>query len=106
MRLGTYPCIIKKDTIAHEAYGKEKITNERHRHRFEVNNAYIEQLEAGGVIFSGTSPDNKLMEIAELPKDVHPFMIGSQFHPEFTSSPLYPNPLFNNFIKTIKQLNN
>jgi CTP synthase len=106
MRLGTYPCVIKKDTIAHEAYGKEKITNERHRHRFEVNNAYIEQLEAGGVIFSGTSPDNKLMEIAELPKDVHPFMIGSQFHPEFTSSPLYPNPLFNNFIKTIKQLNN
>jgi CTP synthase len=104
MRLGTYPCVIKKDTIAHEAYGKERITNERHRHRFEVNNAYIEQLEAGGVVFSGSSPDNQLMEIAELPKDMHPFMIGSQFHPEFTSSPLYPNPLFNSFIKVIKQL--
>lgn len=104
MRLGTYPCTIKKDTLAYEAYGKENVNNERHRHRFEVNNAYIEQLEGKGLIFSGTSPDDKLMEIAELSKNTHPFMLGSQFHPEFTSSPLHPNPLFNKFVKVIKKL--
>ncbi len=103
MRLGAYPCIIKKNTIAYKAYGKNKITNERHRHRFEVNNVYIKQLETKGLIFSGTSPDNKLMEIAELPRNTHPFMLGSQFHPEFTSTPLHPNPLFNEFIKVIKK---
>jgi len=103
MRLGAYPCLIKDNTIAYEAYGKDKITNERHRHRFEVNNTYIERLEAKGLIFSGTSPDNKLMEIAELPKIAHPFMVGSQFHPEFTSTPLNPNPLFKGFIKALKK---
>ena len=103
MRLGNYPCVIKKDTIAYEAYGKEKNDNERHRHRSEVNNAYLEQLEDKGLVFSGTSPDKKLMEIAELSKEMHPFMIGSQFHPEFTSTPLHPNPLFDGFVKAVKK---
>ncbi len=101
MRLGAYPCTIKAGTVAFKAYGKSKIS-ERHRHRYEVNNKYIKKLEKAGLIFSGTSPDKKLMEIAELPKSEHPFMLGSQFHPEFTSSPLHPNPLFDEFVKSIK----
>ncbi len=102
MRLGVYPCTIKAGTIAAKAYGKSKIS-ERHRHRYEVNNKYIKRLEKAGLIFSGTSPNKKLMEIAELPKSEHPFMLGSQFHPEFTSSPLHPNPLFNEFVKNIRK---
>ena len=102
MRLGAYPCTIKAGTIAAKAYGKSKIS-ERHRHRYEVNNKYIKKMEKAGLIFSGTSPDKKLMEIAELPKSEHPFMLGSQFHPEFTSSPLHPNPLFDEFVKSIKE---
>lgn len=101
MRLGAYPCTIKAGTVAFKAYGKSKIS-ERHRHRYEVNNKYTKKLEKAGLIFSGTSPDKKLMEIAELPKSEHPFMLGSQFHPEFTSSPLHPNPLFDEFVKSIK----
>ncbi len=103
MRLGAYPCILKDKTIAKKAYSKREIS-ERHRHRYEVNNKYIRQLEETGLIFSGTSPNKQLMEIAELPKTEHPFMVGSQFHPEFTSSPLNPNPLFNEFVKTIKKI--
>ncbi len=103
MRLGAYPCRLKSKTIAAKAYGKNKIS-ERHRHRYEVNNQYIKQLEEAGLIFSGASPDGQLMEIAELPTKMHPFMLGSQFHPEFTSSPLKPNPLFNELIKTIKRI--
>ncbi len=103
MRLGNYPCNIKKGTLAYKAYKKAKI-EERHRHRFEINPKYIKKLEKAGIIFSGKSPDKTLMEIAELPKDVHPFMMGSQFHPEFTSRPLKPNPLFFEFIRaTIKK---
>ncbi len=102
MRLGAYPCTIKAGTTAAKAYGKSKIS-ERHRHRYEVNNKYIKKLEKAGLIFSGTSPNKKLMEIAELPKSKHPFMLGSQFHPEFTSSPLHPNSLFNEFVKSIKK---
>jgi len=97
MRLGDYPCIVKKNTLAFQAYKKQKIT-ERHRHRYEVNPRYIEKLEKQGLIFSGKSPDKKLMEIAELSSLSHPFMLGTQFHPEFTSSPLIPNPLFLKFI--------
>nr|MDA3815210.1 CTP synthase [Patescibacteria group bacterium] len=92
MRLGGYPCVISKNTHAFSSYKKTNIT-ERHRHRYEVNPEYIEQLENSGLVFSGKSPDKVLMEIAELPKKIHPFMVGSQFHPEFTSSPLNPNPL-------------
>jgi CTP synthase len=98
MRLGDYPCKIKKATLAYDAY-KKTLIKERHRHRYEVNPEYIEQIEKAGLIFSGQSPDGKLMEIAELPKNKHSFMVGSQFHPEFTSSPLKPNPLFISLIK-------
>lgn len=98
MRLGAYPCELKEGTIARAAYGKKEVS-ERHRHRFEVNPDYIERLEKAGLVFSGKSPDGHLMEIAELPKSVHPFMLGTQFHPEFRARPLDPHPLFNAFIK-------
>ncbi len=104
MRLGAYPAILKKGTIAYEAYGKEKIS-ERHRHRWEVNPEYIDKLEKAGLVFSGESPDSKLMEIAELPKSEHPFFLGVQFHPEFKSSPLESHPLFFEFIKVAKERN-
>ena len=102
MRLGDYPCEISEGTLAFEAYDRAKI-EERHRHRYEVNPEYIERLEKAGLIFSGKSPDKTLMEIAELPKEEHPCMFGSQFHPELTSSPLYPNPMFKRFIKATKE---
>ncbi|HUX80703.1 MAG TPA: CTP synthase [Candidatus Paceibacterota bacterium] len=98
MRLGAYPCLLKKGTIARGAYKKEQI-EERHRHRYEINPAYIQQLEAAGLIFSGTSPDSVLMEITELPRTVHPFMLGTQFHPELQARPLSPHPLFTEFLK-------
>ncbi|MBI2100381.1 MAG: CTP synthase, partial [Candidatus Vogelbacteria bacterium] len=98
MRLGAYPAWIKKGTHAYNAYKSQK-TSERHRHRFEVNPAYIEPLEKAGLIFSATSPDGKLMEIAELPTKTHPFFLGTQFHPEFKSTPLHPHPLFVAFLK-------
>jgi CTP synthase len=84
--------------VAHEAYGKTQVS-ERHRHRFEVNPEYIAQLEAAGLVFSGKSPDKHLMEIAELPKSVHPFMLGTQAHPELKARPLEPHPLFTAFLK-------
>ncbi len=99
MRLGTYPCKLRHDTIAREAYGDVEEVQERHRHRYEVNlNAVIKLTEAG-LKFSGTSPDHNLMEIAELPREAHPFMLGTQFHPEFLSRPLTPHPLFVAFLK-------
>ncbi|MBI4118201.1 MAG: CTP synthase [Parcubacteria group bacterium] len=98
MRLGEYPALLKKQTIARRAYGAE-VARERHRHRYEVNPGYIERLEETGLVFSGTSPDGKLMEIVELPEKVHPFFLGTQFHPEFHARPLSPHPLFNAFIK-------
>jgi len=98
MRLGAYPAILKKGTIAHQAYKKQTIS-ERHRHRWEVNPEYIEILEKKSLVFSGKSPDGRLMEIAELPKKTHPFFLGTQFHPEFKSSPLVPHPLFREFVK-------
>lgn len=98
MRLGVYPAQLKKGTIARKLYGRDEI-EERHRHRYEVNPEFIPQLENGGLVFSGTSPDGVLMEIAELPTDVHPFFLGTQFHPEFHARPLDPHPLFNGFIK-------
>lgn len=98
MRLGAYPCALKEGTIAREAYG-EKTISERHRHRYEVNPEYVQQLTDAGLVFSGTSPDEHLMEIAELPKSVHPFMLGSQFHPELKARPLAPHPLFTAFLK-------
>lgn len=98
MRLGAYPAVLKKGSIVEKAYGAEKIV-ERHRHRFEVNPDYVAELEAKGLVFSGRSPDGKLMEIAELPKTVHPFFVGTQFHPEFEARPLSPHPIFSAFVK-------
>ncbi len=98
MRLGNYPATLKKNTFAFRAYGKSSIS-ERHRHRYEVNPDYIEQLEKEGIVFSGSSPDGRLMEIMELPRTVHPFFVATQFHPEFKSRPLSPHPLFREFIK-------
>ena len=98
MRLGAYPCDLVDGTIARSSYGKASIS-ERHRHRYEVNPDYIKELTKAGLIFSGMSPDRRLMEIAELPKKEHPFMLGTQFHPEFRARPLSPHPLFNAFIK-------
>lgn len=98
MRLGGYPCKLRSGTIARAAYGKEDVV-ERHRHRYEVNPEYIMRLTEAGLKFSGVSPDHHLMEIAELPKSVHPFMLGTQFHPEFLARPLSPHPLFTAFIK-------
>ena len=98
MRLGAYPAILKDGTIARAAYSKKDIS-ERHRHRYEVNPEYIEALEKSGLVFSGASPDGRLMEIAELPRNIHPFFLGTQFHPEFQSSPLRPHPLFLEFLK-------
>lgn len=97
MRLGAYPAHIKKGTHAYAAY-KKPVVSERHRHRYEINPDYIERIEQAGLIFSGTSPDGVLMEIAELPKNVHPFMLGTQFHPEFQARPLTPHPLFTAFL--------
>ncbi len=98
MRLGAYPAVLGAGTIAREAYGKAKIS-ERHRHRFEVNPAYIRKVEGAGAVFSGQSPDRRLMEIMELPRSAHPFFLGTQFHPELKSRPLAPHPLFREFIK-------
>ena len=95
MRLGAYPCKLEKGTLAYQAYGKEEIS-ERHRHRYEFNNKYLETLKAAGLIISGLSPDGALVEIVEL-KD-HPWFLGCQFHPEFKSTPRKPHPLFTAFI--------
>ncbi len=97
MRLGTYPAVLQKQTIAAEAYQKQRI-KERHRHRYEVNPVYIAKIEKYGLYFSGKSPNKTLMEICELPTTMHPFFIGTQFHPEFQSHPLKPHPLFLAFI--------
>ena len=96
MRLGAYPCRLATGTCAHEAYQVEHIS-ERHRHRYEFNNAFREQLEAGGLVISGTSPDGELVEIVELQN--HPWFLGCQFHPEFKSRPMNPHPLFREFIR-------
>jgi len=99
MRLGLYPCELQPGTRAHLAY-KEELVQERHRHRFEFNNAYREILQAAGMQFSGLSPDGRLVEIAEMVD--HPFMIGTQFHPEFLSRPNRPHPLFVAFLEAVR----
>jgi len=99
MRLGEYKAILRDNTIARKAYDKKEIL-ERHRHRYEVNPAFVKDLEVKGLVFSGYSPDGHLMEIAELPKNKHPFFLGTQFHPEFLARPLSPHPLFTAFIKS------
>jgi CTP synthase len=96
MRLGAYPCDIKKDSLAYTAYGISSIS-ERHRHRYEFNNSFKERLEEKGLVISGTSPDGELVEMVEV-KD-HPWFLGCQFHPEFKSRPMNPHPLFREFIR-------
>jgi CTP synthase len=93
MRLGLYPAVLKDGSVVREAYGDAQI-DERHRHRYEVNNQYREQLEAAGLVFSGTSPDNNLVEFVELPREVHPYYVSTQAHPELRSRPTRPHPLF------------
>ncbi len=98
MRLGSYPAQLQKGSVAAAAYGETEIT-ERHRHRYEVANAYRDKLEQAGMVFSGTSPDGMLVEFAELPADVHPFFVGTQAHPELKSRPTRPHPLFAAFVQ-------
>ena len=98
MRLGAYPANLKKGSIAETSYDMSKIS-ERHRHRYEVNPLFIDKMVKAGLTFSGSSPNGELMEIAELPKNIHPFFLGTQFHPELKSRPLSPHPLFLTFIK-------
>ena len=114
MRLGAYPAVLKKGSIAEKAYLSRRssqgtkedgiVISERHRHRYEVNNDYKEALEKAGLVFSGMSPDGKLCEIAELSQKNHPFFLGTQFHPEFKARPLSPHPLFSAFIKACIKL--
>ena len=98
MRLGAYPCKVAAGTLAHEAYGEDLIY-ERHRHRYEVNNAFRDRLREAGLTFSGVSPDDRLVEMVELPEDVHPWFVAAQFHPEFKSRPTHPQPLFREFVR-------
>ena len=98
MRLGAYPCKVVPGTLASEAYDEELIY-ERHRHRYEVNNAYRKQLTDAGMVISGLSPDNRLVEMIELPESMHPWFVASQAHPEFKSRPTKPAPLFREFVR-------
>jgi CTP synthase len=100
MRLGAYDCCLRESSLALRLYGKRKIS-ERHRHRYEVNNAYRDQLAQHGLIFSGVAPDDSLVEMIEL--ENHPFFLASQFHPEFKSRPLDCHPMFKGFIKAALQ---
>lgn len=98
MRLGLYDATLTDGSVVAETYGATQVA-ERHRHRYEVNNAYREQLEAKGLVFSGTSPDGKLVEFVELPRDAHPYYVSTQAHPELSSRPTRPHPLFAGLVK-------
>ncbi len=100
MRLGGYKCALKEGSLAHSIYGRDEIS-ERHRHRYELNNDYAERLEAAGMIISGRNPETELAEIVEIPS--HPFFIGTQFHPEYKSTPENPQPIFTAFVKAAKE---
>ncbi|MGW7352056.1 CTP synthase [Streptomyces sp. Z26] len=100
MRLGLYPAKLAEGSIVREVYGGEQYVEERHRHRYEVNNAYRSELEKkAGLVFSGTSPDNKLVEYVEYPREVHPYLVATQAHPELRSRPTRPHPLFAGLVK-------
>ena len=103
MRLGAYPCALVAGTLAAEAYG-EPLVQERHRHRYEFNSAYREELEAAGLVVSGTSPDGALVEMVELRRDLHPWFVATQAHPEFKSRPTRPHPLFREFVRAAANL--
>ena len=97
MRLGAYPAVLGAETLVAAAYGTREVS-ERHRHRYEVNNAYRTRLEEAGLVFGGTSPDGTLVEFVELPRDVHPFYVATQAHPELRSRPNNAHPLFRGLI--------
>jgi CTP synthase len=97
MRLGAYPEHLVPGSLVAEAYGQVEVSA-RHRHRYEVNNDYRARLAAAGLVFSGTSPDGRLVEYVELPRETHPFFLGTQAHPEFSSRPTRPQPLFRAFV--------
>lgn len=97
MRLGLYPCKLAEGSISRALYGEELIY-ERHRHRYEFNNKFRQQFLDSGFVLAGQSPDDKLIEIVELPQSVHPWFVAVQFHPEFKSRPNRPHPLFSGFI--------
>jgi CTP synthase len=107
MRLGAYDCVLKPNTLAHSIYKKHRafkdeknnLISERHRHRFEFNNDYRQALEEAGFVISGTSPDNFFVEMIELPQDKHPFFIATQAHPEYKSKPLFPHPIFVEYLR-------
>ncbi|MBK6723684.1 MAG: CTP synthase [Pyrinomonadaceae bacterium] len=103
MRLGNYPCELKDGSLAREVYHGAAEIGERHRHRYEFNPEYREVLEKEGLVFSGISPDGKFVEMVELPRDVHPYFIACQFHPEYKSKPLDPHPLFDSFVRAAWQ---
>jgi CTP synthase len=99
MRLGAWPCNLSTGSLAREVYGGAESISERHRHRYEFNPEFRETLERGGLVFSGVSPDEKFVEIIELPRDVHPWFLCCQFHPEYKSKPLHAHPLFASFVR-------
>ncbi|MBR5703407.1 MAG: gamma-glutamyl-gamma-aminobutyrate hydrolase family protein [Bacteroidales bacterium] len=101
MRLGAYPCHLLQGTLAHDIYGKDDIS-ERHRHRYEFNDAFREQMEKAGLKISGVNPDSGLVEIVELPS--HPFFIAVQFHPEYKSTPEHPQPIFVRFVEAASSM--
>lgn len=100
IRLGSWPCELKEGSLLRDLYGEKEI-EERHRHRYEFNNDYKEKLKEAGLIFSGTSPDGKLVEAIELSSKQHPFFVGTQFHPEYKSRPLDPHPIFEKFVESV-----
>jgi CTP synthase len=104
MRLGAYPARLAPGTLAAEVYGTREVS-ERHRHRYEVNNGYREQLETAGLVVSGTSPDGRLVEFIELPREVHPYFVGTQAHPELKSRPTRAHPLFRGLIEAALRYN-
>jgi CTP synthase len=97
MRLGAYDAVLAEGSVAAEVYGTREVS-ERHRHRYEFNNAYRTQIEEAGLVISGTSPDGELVEFVELPKSVHPYYVSTQAHPEFKSRPTKAHPLFSGLI--------
>ena len=102
MRLGTYPANLSEGSIVAELYRSIRI-EERHRHRYEVNNKYRAEIEKAGMVFSGLSPDHELVEFVELPRNQHPFYVGTQAHPEFKSRPTRPHPLFSGLVAAALQ---
>jgi CTP synthase len=103
MRLGAYPCVLREGSLASRIYGGGTEISERHRHRWEFNNAYLQQFEQAGLIPSGSNPESGLIEIVELSTHTHPFFFGVQYHPELKSTVENPQPIFVHFIKAAKE---